>query len=248
MKLRYLIACLALTLALPASADAYSYGNFKVSLNISEDLAWSVPSQTIECGTYIGAGRTSFSFKSKKASKVIVNSSVVGSLGQIKGGGLQSGSMAVYKANDSCITAKDLVQPTSGCGKMSFAPEFSFKNKGGSTYLTSLTGTGDYDDKNFDCAYFQQISGFPEGGINSCGLKEDPIREIHNQALRDIGAEGITSVKYPFTPKSLLKIKKGKKKTFAKNFSVKCSALTERGFSVVFDGKVKSSLTFKRVS
>lgn len=248
MRSRLALAILALALALPSGAQAATSGTFKLSTSISEDLRWSVPAQTVECGTYIGSGRTTFSFKSKKAKKILVNSGMIGSPGYIPGGGPQSGSMSVLATTD-CMNAKDLVQPTSGCGPMSFAPEFSFKHKGSSSYLTSRIGTSGYDDRNYDCAYFGQLSTFAEGGgLDDCGLKEDGMREIYNEALRAIGAEGITSVKFPFSPKSLLKIKKGKKKRFTKNLVIHCEPVTERGFKVVFDGTLKASLTFKRVS
>lgn len=251
MKRHLPIAALAILLtatlfAAPAAAKLPGFGSFKLSTSISEDLAWSVPAQTVECGTYLGSGRTNFAFKSKKARKITVNSSTIGSPGYIKGGGLQNGTLSVF-ALPSCMNARDLIQPVSGCGTMSFSPEFSFRPKGRSTYLTSLTGTNAYDDHNFDCAFYGQLSSFPEGGIDSCGVKEDGLREIYNQALRDIGGEGITSVKFPFSAKTLLKIKKGKSKTYKKQFAIKCTVATERGFNVVFDGKLKATVTFKRV-
>lgn len=232
--------------ATTAYAQPFPYGYFKVSTNIKQDLSWAVPAQTIECSTYIGAGRTNFSFKSRKATKIIVNSSTIGAPGLISGGGPQSGSMSSL-AIPNCNNARDLVLPVSGCGTMSFTPEFVFKQKGSSTYLTSLTATRDFDDHNYDCAIYGQLSSFAEGAIDSCGVKEDGLREIYNQALRDIGAEGITSVKFPFTAKKLLKIKKGKKKSYKRQVRIKCTVPTERGFNVAFDGTVTAALTFKRV-
>jgi hypothetical protein len=248
--LTYAIAALVATVALaaPTFAAEPKYGVFKVSINVNEDLTWSVPSQTIECGTYVGAGRTSFAFKSKKATKINVSSTgVIGAPGDVPGGGLQNGSMSEF-AIPNCNHAADLIKPTSGCGKMSFTPEFSFNQKGSSTFLKSITPTNGYDDKNFDCAHYLQFSGFMDGTVDSCGLKEDANLEIYNNALRDIGGEGITSAKLPFTAKALLKIKKGKKKTYTKKLTIRCQPATETGFSVIFDGKLKAAATFKRVS
>lgn len=249
MKTRLLLAVLALVLAVPAASQAASSGKFKVSVNVTEDLAWSVPAQQIECGIYSGSGRTTFSFKSKKPRKVTVSRHIVGSPGYIVGGGPQTGTMsALAVGSPECASARDDIKPVSGCGTMSFRPEFNFWVSGRATFLRSLTGTSDYDDRNFDCAIWMQFSSFAEGAVESCGVKEDPIREIYSQALRDIGSEGITSIKFPFTPKTLLKIKKRKKKTFKKNLTIKCEPVTERGFRVVFDGSVKASVTFQRVS
>lgn len=244
-----ILAITLLIIAAPATtaiAEALPFGYFKVSTSINQDLSWSVPGQTVGCGTYVGAGRTTFSFKSKKPTKILVNSTTIGEPGYIKGGGPQSGTMNVY-AVPNCNHAADLVQPVSGCGTMSFTPGFSFKGKGKSTYLVSRTGTSDYDDRNFDCAFYAQISSFEEGTIDQCGLKEDGNLEIYNEALRSIGAEGITSAKFPFNAKKLLKIKKGKSKTYVKRLTIKCRATTMTGFFVDFDGKLKASLTFKRI-
>lgn len=252
MKLRpaVFLVLAAAALALPASAQAAAkFGKYTVTFSGSQTLSWGMSgSATESCGLYSGTGRLDFKFGTTTARKVIVSNGRIGSF-NTAAKGTQSGNYYVDTTSQcNPSPGPSYSGPITGCGAKSFKPELNFRATRSSTWIHSLISTQNIDDSNFDCAHFLQLTNYDFGVLDSCGPKEDDRANFYNNAVREIGGEGIFPTKFGFTTKSLLKIKKGKKKTFRGRAKFDCSPPTTNGQSVTLRGETKYSLTFKRTS
>lgn len=240
-----LIAC-ALALAVPPVAGAASYGYFSVTFSGKQSVLWSISGgKTDVCGAYSGTGRTDFKFGSTTRRKVYVSKSTMWSF-FTKASGTQSGTYHVDTSGCLPPPGPSYSGPTSGCGPIAFKPELNFNIQRSGTWIHSLTATRDIDDRNFDCAHYLQLTSYDDGVLNSCGPIENVNRNFENNAIREMGSEGIFPTKFSFTPRALLKIKKGRKKTFTAKKSFKCLPTSTTGLPVQLSGSTKYTLTFKR--
>lgn len=248
MKASRLFACalaFAAMLCLPSVAGAAKYGYYTVTFKGSQTVNWSITgAKTDSCAVYTGNGRNDFKFKGTKR-KVLVNS-YIGAF-YVGGGGTSTGTFYVDTTSNCAVSpGKSYSGETLGCGAMKFKPELEFYVRKGKTWVHSTLGSSNNDDRAYDCAHYLQLTGFDEGQLDVCGPKEDPNGNFYNEALRDYSGQGIFPAAFKLTPKTLLKIRRGRSKTFKVKKTFDCSPGTSTGLVIPAFGSLNYSLTFKR--
>lgn len=241
------LAILLASLCAASTAGAASYGKFSVTSSGKQSLTWTIAGgKTGVCAAYSGNGKLDFKIKSKTTRNVNVSKgSNIGAIG-LSFTGTQSGSFFVDGVTNCPLNeqSKSYPGPITGCGPIAFPTELWFERKGSSTWTASHISTRDYDDRNYDCAHYLQLGGFDAGALDVCGPKEDYT--IFNSAIGEIGGEGLFPLKFGFSQSKLLKIKKGKKKTYTASKNFDCLPTTMNGMPIRITGSTKLSLTFKR--
>jgi hypothetical protein len=246
MKLRYLIitaAALISALAITANASAASSGTFKVTSSGTQSLSWSVSGTRGSCEiqTGSGSGATSFSFKSAKAASLYVSKSggIVGSLTSGAKGDQTGTFTESYTPCPGFENRNPFVADASGCGARKFDVRMDFKTTHGLTYVVGPA---------------QQLPGgvcptfgdyLSSSDLTACGDSDTQYKRSWGLSY---GGIGLFATKMNISMKSLLKLKKGKKKTLTGKATIDCKPASTYSNPVVLKGELKYSLTFKRSS
>lgn len=243
MKLRCLLVATALALALPSAAQAASSGTFKVSASGKQSLTWSVSGTRGSCEiqTGTGSGSASLSFKSPKAGILFVSKSggIVGSV-PTKATGERTGTFTeTHTACPGFEEVPPFTADASGCGSYKTGIRMDFKTKNAFTWVTGpatpLPGGAcpSYGDYSLSSDY------------SACG---DSFTQYKRSWGMVYGGAGLFASKLGISMKTLLKVKKGKKKTITGKAKVDCKPASTYSNPLTIQGDLKYSLVFKRTS
>jgi hypothetical protein len=244
MKLRHLLlaaSLLAITLTGVQSAAAASTGGFKVTASGKQSLSWSLNGTRGSCEiqTGTGSGSTDISFKTAKAGILTVSKSS-GILGSLTSGakGTQTGSFV--ETSTPCppnAAVPPFTSDASGCGAVKFDVRMDFKTKNGLTWVVAPASPLPFGP----CPNFndQLLSS----DLTACGDSNTQYKRSWGLAY---GGAGLFATKLNISMKSLLKVKKGKKKTITGKATVDCKPQSSYSNPIVLKGELKYSLVFKR--
>ncbi len=242
MKRFWLLTLIALALAVPASAQAASSGVFKVSASGKQSLTWSLNGTRGSCEiqTGNGSGSADLSFKTSSSGVLTVSKSsgVVGSI-TTKAKGSRSGTFTeTYTACPPFAANPPFTADASGCGSFTSGIRMDFKSKGAFTWVTgpaSPLPSGacpSYTDYLFS------------SDLTACG---DSNTQYKRSSGIVYGGAGLFASKISLSTKSLLKVKKGKKKTITGKARVECKPQSSYSNPLSISGELKYSLVFKRL-
>jgi hypothetical protein len=244
MKLRLLIftaAALVSALSIAATAGAASSGTFKVTSSGKQSLTWSVSGSRGGCEiqTGNGSGSTSFSFKSPKAAMLYVSKSggIVGSLTS----GAKGEQLGSFTQTTTPCPGFEALPPfiadASGCGARKFDVRMDFKTAGGLTYVAGPA-------QQFPGGTCPNYGDFlSSSDLTTCGDSNTQYKRSYGLSN---GGIGLFATKMNISMKTLLKLKKGKKKTLTAKATIDCKPASTYSGPVVLKGELKYSLTFKR--
>lgn len=243
MKLRFLLVASALALALPSAAQAASSGTFKVSANGKQSLSWSINGSRGSCEiqTGVGSGTSNLSFKSSKSAMLFVSRSggIVGSL-NTKATGERAGAFTeTYTACPGFEPPPTYVADASGCGGYSTGVRLDFRTKNAFTWVTGPA----FPLPGGACPTFGDF--LLSTDLAACGDSSTQYKRSWGLAY---GGVGLYITKLGISMKTLLKVKKGKKKTITGKASVDCKPASTFSNPLTIKGELKYSLVFKRTS
>ncbi|MBJ7353535.1 MAG: hypothetical protein JHC98_01810 [Thermoleophilaceae bacterium] len=243
MKPRHLIAfavSILTVLALASTAGAASSGVFKVSASGKQSITWSLNGTRGSCEiqTGTGSGSTNFSFKTAKAGLLSVSrSGMLGSL-TTSAKGSQSGSFVeTHTACPPFEVVPPYTQDASGCGARKFDVRMDFATKKGVTWVI---GPAQPLPLGSCPSYTDQLLSTD---LTSCGDSNTQYKRSFGLAY---GGIGLFASKLNISMKSLLKVRKGKKKTITGKTTVDCKPASVYSNPLVLKGELKYTLTFKR--
>lgn len=243
MITRHLTVCaaaLALALASTASASAASSGVFKVTASGKQSLSWSLNGTRGSCEiqTGVGSGSTDISFKSAKAGFVTVNKSgLIGSVTSAAKGDRTGSFVETHSQCPGFEQVPPYTQDASGCGALKFDVRMDFATKKGLTWVTGPAqplpagSCPNYTDQLFST------------DLTACGDSNTQYKRSWGLAY---GGAGLFASKWNVSPKTLLKVKKGKKKTITGKTTVDCKPASSYSNPISLTGKLTYSLVFKR--
>lgn len=244
MRLCVSIAAIVAALAIPTSASAAKTGWFKVSLSGKQSFAWSIDgTRTAECEVVhgVGSGQSELKFRSTKSALVSVNSKGVamGTFFTKESGTRTASYTETTKFPCQNLPDSPAAAAADGCGPFKANANFSLKKtKGTRTWLSPLSVEGGPLDP---CVPYSLAMG-------------DDVGQVCDYAPAAIDAGGHTSQLRPlaafFTLKgrTMLKIKKGKKKTITATTRFDCSMPSAFPEPIKLHGEARYQLTFKRSS
>lgn len=244
MKLRCLLIAVVLSLAVPSVAQAASSGTFKVSVSGKQSLTWSLDGTSGSCEIRrgSGSGSTSFSFKSPKAALLFVSKSggIVGSLNSTAKGE-RTGNFTTTTATPcpGFEPQAPYTEDASGCGATKTGIRLDFKTKNAFTWVS---GAANPLPPGLCPNFTDQLLSTD---LTACGDSSTQYKRSYGLTY---GGSGLFATKLAISMKTLLKVKKGKKKTITGKAVVDCKPATMLSSPITLKGELKYSLVFKRSS
>jgi hypothetical protein len=186
-----------------------------------------------------GSGSSGFTFKSSKAAFVTVSKSS-GILGSIDNSlkGTRAGSFTETHATcPGYEPPPTFTADASGCGEYNSGLRMDFKTKNALTWVVgpamplpggACPGYGDY---------------LLSSDLAACGDSTTQYKRSWGAAYNGVG---LFASKLGISTKSLLKVKKGKKKTITGKATVDCAPQSTYSNPLTLKGELKYSLVFKR--